>query len=154
MESVAQQQRLPVRRQRANTFQGLFAEGNVLYLLTFQIASESKQVSLSFFSFSTKQEESVPPGPGWAPNPGLSRPFLKYLGSDDRGPSPGLVLAQGTLPVSSSKPQPGVEGRGQEKPDPFRSVCPVTLHLFACKSARVGTFTTSFFCPGLCKCFL
>lgn len=51
VESVAQKQQLPMRRQLANTFHSLFAEGNVLHLLTFQIASESKQVSLSFFSF-------------------------------------------------------------------------------------------------------
>ena len=43
-----QKQQLLMKTQLPNTFHSLFAEGNVLYLLNFQIAGESKWVSFFF----------------------------------------------------------------------------------------------------------
>ena len=64
-----QKQQLLMKTQLPNTFHSLFAEGNVLYLLNFQIAGESKWVS--FFFFLIKREKNITPWLGWSPKAGV-----------------------------------------------------------------------------------
>lgn len=63
-----------MKTQLPNTFHSLFAEGNVLYLLNFQIAGESKWVSFFFFFsfFLIKQEKNITPWLGRSPKAEVS----------------------------------------------------------------------------------